>query len=157
MEDNKSLNLDKKVTTKKKVKKVSFKLSRISRVNLKGVDSRLVSLIERVIAISKFEFSIPVNGGFRIPQVQNNLFHQKKSKIDGFKRQSPHQVGRAFNICIGDNCDSCDCDVNKYKQLNILFQKEFSSMKEEGIFDANDKLSWGNDNVKVKNYYNWSI
>ena len=142
MEDNKSQNLDKKV---KKSKKVNFKLTRISSKNLKGIDSRLIKLIDRVIKQNKFDFQIPVNGGLRSPQVQNNLFHQKKSYVDGFKRQSPHQAGKAFDVCFGEECFGCECDIKDFKGLSILFKSEFNLMKEEGLFEDSEQLIWGGD------------
>lgn len=56
---------------------MAFKLSRSSKKNIKGIDKRLIDLVNRVLAKTKVDFGIPGNGGMRTAQEQNNLFHQR--------------------------------------------------------------------------------
>ena len=122
-----------------------FKLGRTSKKNLKGIDERLYSLVERTIAKSKIDFGIPEYGGLRTPQEQNNLFHRrpKVTNLDGFINKSYHQTGKAFDIFAYDGKKACwDC-VENYEAIAKLFFEEFDLMKEEGIFKENEVLEWG--------------
>ena len=66
---------------------MDFKLSKNSKKNIKGIDKRLIKLVNRVLAKSDIDFGIPNYGGFRTAQEQNNLFHKrpKVTQLDGFK------------------------------------------------------------------------
>ena len=75
-----------------------FKLSSTSRNRLKGVDSRLVEIIDLALTISLVDFGIPTDGGIRTAERQNALFKQKVSKCDGYDKKSYHQSGLAFDV-----------------------------------------------------------
>ena len=70
-----------------KVKKM-FKLGTRSEERLKGVDPRIMKIIQLALTISVIDFSIPKHGGFR-----------DASKCDGIKVKSKHQSGLAFDMC----------------------------------------------------------
>ena len=125
---------------------MAFKLSRTSKKNIKGIDARLIKLVNRVLKQSDIDFGIPGYGGFRTAQEQNNLFHKrpKVTQIDGFKRVSYHQSGNAFDIFVYDEHGACwDCR-EKYVTLSKLFKAEFQAMKDEGIFKE-ETFTWGGD------------
>lgn len=75
-----------------------FKLSNSSKDRLKGVDARLIEVIELALSISLVDFGIPSDGGLRTPKRQNELFKQGLSQLDGYKKLSNHQTGRAFDV-----------------------------------------------------------
>ena len=131
---------------------MEFKLSRNSKKNIKDIDKRLIKLVNRVLKKSEIDFGIPSNGGMRTAQQQNNLFHQrpKVTQIDGFKRTSYHQTGKAFDIFVYDEHGACwDCK-EKYVSLSILFKEEFVLMQNECIFEEEEELQWGGDWIRFK-------
>tara|TARA_R110000796_G_scaffold24935_1_gene70797 strand:- start:92 stop:523 length:432 start_codon:yes stop_codon:yes gene_type:complete len=136
-----------------------YKLSKNSKKNIKDVDSRLKTLVNRVIKKSPHDFGIPGNGGFRTAQEQNNLFHQKPkvTQLDGFKNKSYHQSGKAFDIFIYDEHGACwDC-VKKYKEVADIIKSEFDLMKEEEIFNVEETLQWGGDWTRFKDLPHFQI
>lgn len=73
-----------------------FKFSNGSLEKLAGVDVRLQKLANEVLKISPIDFSI--TEGFRDRVKQNELFMTGKSKCDGYKTLSKHQLGQAIDI-----------------------------------------------------------
>tara|TARA_R110002167_G_scaffold341741_1_gene550243 strand:+ start:128 stop:547 length:420 start_codon:yes stop_codon:yes gene_type:complete len=131
---------------------MEFKLSRNSKKNIKDIDKRLIKLVTRVLKKSEIDFGIPGYGGMRTAQEQNNLFHKRPSvtQIDGFKRTSYHQTGKAFDIFVYDEHGACwDC-IEKYVSLSNLFKEEFLIMQNENIFEEEEKLQWGGDWIRFK-------
>jgi|TARA_R110000803_G_scaffold49281_1_gene102426 peptidoglycan L-alanyl-D-glutamate endopeptidase CwlK len=138
---------------------MAFKLSRSSKKNIKGIDKRLIDLVNRVLAKTEVDFGIPSNGGSRTAQEQNNLFHQrpKVTQLDGFKNKSYHQSGNAFDIFVYDEHGACwDCK-DKYKQIADLFKEEYKIMKEESIFEDAEIFSWGGDWIRFKDLPHFQI
>jgi len=136
----------------------NFKLSSRSKKNLKGIDKRLIKLVNRVLKKSEIDFGIPQYGGFRTAQEQNNLFHKrpKVTQLDGFKRISYHQSGNAFDIFVYDEHGACwDC-LDKYIELSKMFKAEFQEMKDEGIFKE-ETFTWGGDWTRFKDYPHYQI
>tara|TARA_R110000744_G_scaffold58161_2_gene121429 strand:+ start:562 stop:987 length:426 start_codon:yes stop_codon:yes gene_type:complete len=130
----------------------TFKLSKNSKINIKGIDARLIKLVNRVLKLSDIDFGIPQWGGFRTPQQQNNLFHKrpKVTQLDGFKRVSYHQSGFAFDIFVYDEHGACWECRDKYVTLSKLFKAEFQAMKDEGIFSEEERFEWGGDWIRFK-------
>jgi peptidoglycan LD-endopeptidase CwlK len=138
---------------------MDFKLSRNSKKNIKGIDKRLIKLVNRVLAKSDIDFGIPNYGGFRTAQEQNNLFHKrpKVTQLDGFKRLSYHQSGKAFDIFVYDEHGACwDC-TEKYVALSKLFKAEYAMMQEEDIFSQDEKFTWGGDWTRFKDLPHFQI
>lgn len=131
---------------------MDFKLSRTSKKNIKGIDKRLIKLVNRVLAKSEIDFGIPSYGGFRTPQEQNNLFHRrpKVTQLDGFKKVSYHQSGNAFDIFVYDEHGACWECKDKYITLSKLFKEEYKIMQEEKIFTQEEKFEWGGDWTRFK-------
>ena len=77
---------------------MSFKLSERSKMNMTGVDPRLIKIAEMAIEITRIDFGIPSDGGLRTPERQNELFKAGKSKLDGINRKSEHQKGNALDF-----------------------------------------------------------
>ena len=81
-----------------KVKKM-FKLGTRSKERLKGVDPRIMKIIQLALTISVIDFSIPKHGGLRDAGTQRQLFQKDLSKCDGIELKSKHQTGLAFDMC----------------------------------------------------------
>tara|TARA_R110000782_G_scaffold31601_1_gene77572 strand:+ start:710 stop:1132 length:423 start_codon:yes stop_codon:yes gene_type:complete len=130
----------------------NFKLSKTSKLNLKGVKAELITLVERSLKKSEHDFGIPSNGGLRTAQEQNNLFHKKPRVTwkDGFKKKSYHQSGKAFDIFIYDEHGACWNCVEKYKDVWKVLEAEFALMKQEGIFTKDENFFWGGNWIKFK-------
>ena len=77
---------------------MSFKLSERSKMNMTGVDPRLIKIAEMAIEITRIDFGIPSDGGLRTPERQNELFKAGKSKLDGTRQKSEHQKGLALDF-----------------------------------------------------------
>jgi hypothetical protein len=69
-----------------------------SRERLKGVDGDLVRVLELGLCHSKIDFGIPKYGGVRSVEEQMGLFEDGKSKADGLKNKSKHQLGLAADV-----------------------------------------------------------
>jgi peptidoglycan L-alanyl-D-glutamate endopeptidase CwlK len=63
-----------------------------------GVNKKLVEIAHRALELSPIDFGIPQYGGMRSAEEQNNLFHQGKSKCDGYRVKSNHQTGNALDV-----------------------------------------------------------
>lgn len=136
-----------------------FKLSKNSKKNIKGVKKNIIKLIERVLDKSPHDFGIPQYGGLRTAREQNKLYQQRPriTHLDGYRRQSFHQTGRAWDIFIYDEHGACwDCK-EKYKEVADLFKTEFQLMQDEGIFKCEDKLTWGGDWKRFKDEPHFQI
>lgn len=77
---------------------MSFKFSEKSLNVIAGVNPDLQAVCMRAIEISKVDFGIPSSGGIRTAEEQNKLFHDGKSKLDGYKKKSKHQSGNAIDV-----------------------------------------------------------
>tara|TARA_R110000772_G_C13310276_1_gene440145 strand:- start:5337 stop:5723 length:387 start_codon:yes stop_codon:yes gene_type:complete len=75
-----------------------FKLSNKSIERMEGVDERLIDIAHLAIKITKTDFGIPQDGGFRNTQCQRELYEDGKSKADGVKYKSRHQSGLALDF-----------------------------------------------------------
>jgi peptidoglycan L-alanyl-D-glutamate endopeptidase CwlK len=75
----------------------NFHFSQSSLSKLEGVDKRLQFLAKEVLKISPIDFAI--TSGLRTLEEQQELFKQGKSKCDGIKIKSKHQLGLAIDIC----------------------------------------------------------
>lgn len=72
------------------------KASRRTRENLKGVDERLVMLAGYALGISEVDFF--VNEGLRSLEKQQEAYRKGYSKLDGIKKKSKHQLGKAIDV-----------------------------------------------------------
>lgn len=75
-----------------------FRLSNRSIARLKNTDPRILKIVKRAIYLTKVDFGIPRDGGFRTAERQRELFDQKVSRCDGTHKKSYHQTGRAFDV-----------------------------------------------------------
>lgn len=78
--------------------KGSFRLSSRSISRLNDTDPRILQIVKRAICLTKVDFGIPRDGGFRTAERQRELFDQKVSRCDGTLKKSYHQTGKAFDV-----------------------------------------------------------
>jgi peptidoglycan L-alanyl-D-glutamate endopeptidase CwlK len=75
-----------------------FELGKNSVINMAGIDSRLMDIVEVAIKLSNIDFGIPSSGGLRTTEDQAALFTAGKSKCDGRTNKSYHQTGKAVDV-----------------------------------------------------------
>jgi len=75
-----------------------MQLSQKSKQNMAGIDPRLIAVAEMAISITRVDFGIPSGGGLRTVAEQAALFKAGKSKCDGIKNKSEHQIGKALDF-----------------------------------------------------------
>lgn len=77
---------------------MTYKLSRTSKRNRVGVNPKLIEISNLAIRITRVDFGHPSDGGLRTAERQNELFRDKLSKADGYRKLSRHQSGRALDF-----------------------------------------------------------
>lgn len=77
---------------------MGFSFSEKSRERMRGVDERLVEVMNLALHLSKIDFGIPPYGGLRSEEDQAFLYEEGKSKADGIKYKSKHQEGKAVDV-----------------------------------------------------------
>jgi len=70
------------------------KFGKRSLKRLKGVDTRLVSVLNKLIKI----MDVTIIEGVRSAEKQLEYFESGKSKIDGIKKKGQHQLGNAVDL-----------------------------------------------------------
>jgi len=70
---------------------MTYRLGKNSLKSLQGVHPRLVELVKECIKITTVDFTILADGGLRTASMQNRLYRQGASKLDGRNRKSKHQ------------------------------------------------------------------
>lgn len=114
-----------------------YKLSKRSYERLNGVNAILIAILTEAIKDSPYDFGIPSTGGLRTAELQNQLYKDGKSQLDGYKKKSYHQTGKAFDIfAYVDGKASWDRG-----QLTAIARHIQKVAKEE--FDVD--LEWGGD------------
>lgn len=75
-----------------------YYLSKRSYTRLNGINAILVAILTEAIKESPYDFGIPSTGGLRTAEKQNELYKKGRSQLDGYKKKSYHQTGKAFDI-----------------------------------------------------------
>jgi|TARA_R110000824_G_scaffold217562_1_gene404031 peptidoglycan L-alanyl-D-glutamate endopeptidase CwlK len=70
------------------------KFGKRSKKRLEGLDSRLIDILDELIKI----MDITIIEGLRSAETQNKYYLDNKSKLDGYKKKSNHQTGRAVDL-----------------------------------------------------------
>lgn len=71
-----------------------YRFGKRSRARLKGVDSRLVNVLNELIKI----MDVAIIEGVRSEETQYKYFLDGKSKLDGKNKKSKHQLGKAVDL-----------------------------------------------------------
>ena len=75
-----------------RIKKMAYRFSSKSIERMKGVHPDLIVIFNEAIKNSPIDFGVPASGGVRTAAEQLNLFNDGKSKCDGTKKKSRHQM-----------------------------------------------------------------
>lgn len=111
-----------------------YTLSARSKRHLVGVDSRLVEVVSRALEITKIDFGIPVSGGLRTAEQQNQLYKKGLSKLDGYTQKSRHQSGKAVDVFAYVD-DRASWDIGDLAQVATAM---FAAAQEAGV-----NIEWG--------------
>ena len=107
-----------------------YKFSKRSLRNLKGVDERLVKLMEEVLSISPYDFGI--TEGLRTIEKQKEYVRTGKSQT----MNSYHLKGKAVDIVVYKDGE-VTWDLKYYKEIADLVKK---IAEHDGL-----KITWGGD------------
>ncbi|GAA6322927.1 M15 family metallopeptidase [Fusobacterium ulcerans] len=107
-----------------------YKFSKRSLDNLKGVDERLIKLIEEVLSISPYDFGI--TEGLRTIEKQKEYVRTGKSQT----MNSYHLKGKAVDIVVYKD-GKVSWKLDYYKEIADLVKK---IAKHDGL-----KITWGGD------------
>ena len=107
-----------------------YKFSKRSLRNLKGVDERLVKLMEEVLSISPYDFGI--TEGLRTIEKQKEYVKAGKSQT----MNSYHLKGKAVDIKVYKDGE-VTWDLKYYKEIADLVKK---IAEHDGL-----KITWGGD------------
>jgi peptidoglycan L-alanyl-D-glutamate endopeptidase CwlK len=77
---------------------MTYHLGTNSKKNREGVDTRLIEICDLAITLTTIDFGIPSTGGLRDDATQHSLYLNGKSKLDGYKKESKHQDGKALDF-----------------------------------------------------------
>ena len=69
-----------------------------SRERMRGVNPLLIECVDRALAQSKYDMTIPWMGGLRTAEDQKAIFDEGNSKCDGYDKKSYHQTGDALDV-----------------------------------------------------------
>ena len=107
-----------------------YKFSKRSLDNLKGVDERLVKLMEEVLSISPYDFGI--TEGLRTIEKQKEYVRTGKSQT----MNSYHLKGKAVDIVVYK-----DGEVT----WDLKYYKEIADIVKETATEKGLKITWGGD------------
>ena len=121
-----------------------YKFGKKSLKRMEGVHPDLIKVANRALEISHHrggpDFTIPKYGGVRTAEVQNKLYLRKRSKRDGFKKKSKHQI-REGNL-FGHALDVAAYVGGSYVDGDQDFQNVAVCMLEAAI-ELGVLLDWG--------------
>ena len=126
-----------------------YKFSQRSLNNLKGVHPLMVKLMHEAIKTAPIDFVI--TEGVRTAQRQKELFKQGKSKCDGVKNKSNHQIkSEGF----GHAVDLYPLPI-QYKDIKpyIILSKHIKKVANE----LKISIRYGGDFKSLKDYPHWEL
>lgn len=68
-------------------------------------------------------YSVVIDWVLRDAETQNRLFKEGKSKCDGYKVKSKHQLGLAADLYILDNAGNIVWDKKIYEELHEVWER----------------------------------
>ena len=123
---------------------MNYKLSNTSKDRLKGVNPKLIAIVEAAITNSPYDFGIPPDGGLRTTARQQELYALGRTKggsivthTDGVHKKSIHQSGNAFDIYAFVD-GKATWNAKYYEPIARHIQKV--AFEQFGV-----KLTWGGD------------
>jgi len=76
----------------------NFHFGGVSLLRMKGLNQKVINLLNLAIVRTPVDFGIAFDGGFRTAEKQWELYKKGASKKDGFKLKSKHQSGMAVDL-----------------------------------------------------------
>ncbi len=76
----------------------SYHFSKSSLERRKGIDQRLIDILDHALRITVIDFGVPGDGGLRTSERQRELFVAGVSRCDGVTSISNHQLGLAVDV-----------------------------------------------------------
>lgn len=113
---------------------MKYKYSERSKIRMRGIDPRLIEVLELAITITKVDFGIPEYGGLRTQDEQHKLFTKGLSKADGLYSKSKHQSGLAFDVF---------AYVDGRATWDIFYMSQVACAILQAANTLGYKLSWG--------------
>ena len=107
------------------------------------VSEYLVDAAYEVIGVSDVDLTIPWMGGWREDYEQNEIFLNKNSKADGYKKKSYHQSGNALDIIPYINGKGTYTDHGSSIYIASMMLTVFDYNKLLGEIPADLFLHWG--------------
>ncbi len=136
---------------------MSFKFSKRSCERMQGVNPQLILVFMEAIHDSPIDFGIPADGGVRTAERQNMLFNTGKSKCDGYKRHSNHQINPAEDY--GEALDfyayvngRASWDKVHLAMIAGVILATAKRLKDDGVIDI--ELEWGGE-FGSNDYHGW--
>jgi peptidoglycan L-alanyl-D-glutamate endopeptidase CwlK len=123
-----------------------FKFSNSSLQRLSTVNTQLQKLSNEVLTISPIDFAITC--GIRTEQEQVELYKAGKSKCDGIKTISKHQLGKAIDIC---PCINGKLDYGAETDLFFIIGLFYAEAKELKI-DIRVGALWDGESIKENGF-----
>ena len=137
-----------------------YKLSKRSRERLEGVHPSLISLIDYALIDSPYDFGIPLYGGLRTVEDQQELYSKGRTKegkivtyTDGINKKSNHQAkgdgyGHAFDIFIL---------VGGKATWEHKYYKEVADHIKKCANELEICIEWGGDWTRFKDYPHFQL
>lgn len=126
--------------TKTTAKKKEFKFSARSRKNMSGINPLLITLAERALAISSYDFGVLETGGCRTAEQQNEIFNNGYSQLDGYDLISYHQTSNALDLVAYVGGKFTWSNDKAYTAINKAVLQAWKEMNIKGV-----RLEWGGD------------
>jgi peptidoglycan L-alanyl-D-glutamate endopeptidase CwlK len=120
-----------------------YKWGKNSERRMSPVNNYLVDIAYEAIGLSKVDMTIPWMGGFRTAFEQNEIFLNKNSKADGYKKKSYHQSGNAIDIIPYINGEGTYKAYSESVHIASIVLTIFDYNKLLGEIPDNKFLHWG--------------
>ena len=120
---------------------------------MEGVHPALIKCAERALSISKYDMTIPWMGGVRTAEDQRKIFDQGYSQVDGYKKKSYHQTGKALDVIpVKGGYDNDKAFRHFAKCMFLTWQRMMTRKETEGYF-----LEWGGHWMNFIDNPHWQL
>lgn len=127
-----------------------FNFGDFSQSRMHMVSEYLKKCAKKALLCSPIDFGVPMYGGLREAETQNELFKKKYSKCDGYKKKSYHQkkdangMGQALDLVPYINGVGLTYDApGRFGIIGTLMLEAWEELQESGDIPKNLHLHWG--------------
>lgn len=131
-------------------KRNKYRLGRTSLRRRSDVSLYLVIASNRAILCSPVDFGVPLHGGAREDQEQNDIFKLGYSRADGFIKKSYHQIrdarGRGKALDLVPYIPGKGFEYTAYGRFGVigmLMLEAWEELQDEGLIPKDIYLHWG--------------